>query len=245
MSEVAKFFAEVAANVEGMRADADLQGLSRIWMRQITPYKYAYNFTWLGRPIIQLPQDMIAIQEAVWDVKPELIIETGVAHGGSLIFSASLLELIGGAGEVIGVDIDIRPHNRREIEGHPLARRIKLIEGSSVAADVIARVREVARGKHRVLVILDSNHTHSHVLEELRLYSGLVTKGSYMIVLDTLIEDMPPEFFKDRVWGKGDNPKTAVWEFLKENDRFEMDKGLEGKLLITVAPDGYLKCVKD
>lgn len=244
MSEIAKFFAEVASNIEGLKADSDLQGLSRIWLREVTPYKYAYNFTWMGRPIIQLPQDMVALQELVWRVKPDLIIETGVAHGGSVIYSASLLEIIGQEGRVVGIDIEVRPHNYAEIQKHPMSKRIDIIQGSSVDEEVIRKVRGLAEGRRRVLVILDSNHTHEHVLEELRLYSPLVTEGSYLVVYDTLIEDMPDEFFADRPWGKGNNPKTAVREFLRANDRFEIDKDVEGKLLLTVAPDGYLKCIK-
>lgn len=245
MSEVARFFAEVAGNIAGLREDKDVQALSRIWLREITRHKYAYNFTWLGRPIIQLPQDMVAVQEIVWKVKPDLIIETGVAHGGSLIYSASLLELLGGNGRVIGIDVDIRAHNRAEIEKHPVARRIQLIQGSSVDRDTIRQVREAARGAERVLVLLDSNHTHEHVLQELRGYSPLVTKGSYLVVFDTLIEDMPGDLIKDRPWGRGNNPKTAVWEFLKRSRRFVVDKDIEAKLLLTVAPDGYLKCIAD
>jgi len=245
MSEIAKYFAEVAGNIEGLRADTDVQALSRIWVREIARHKYTYNFTWLGRPVIQFPQDLMAMQEIIWQVKPDLIIETGVAHGGSLIFSASMLELIGGDGVVLGVDIDIRPHNRLAIEQHALAQRIQLIQGSSVDPVIAHQVRTVAAGKKRVLVVLDSNHTHAHVLEELQLYSPLVTRESYLVVFDTLIEDMPDDLIADRPWGKGNNPKTAVWEFLKTNPRFAVDKNLEHKLLITVAPDGYLKCIAD
>jgi cephalosporin hydroxylase len=247
MDEKEQFAAEVAANIRGLAADADVQALSRIWVREITPYKYTYNFTWLGRPIIQMPQDMIALQEIVWQLKPELIIETGVAHGGSLIYSASLLELLGGNGRVLGIDIDIRQHNRREIEAHPLSKRIDLLQGSSIADSTVEQVHRYAAGKERVLVILDSNHSHAHVAKELELYSPFVRAGSYLIVFDTLIEDMPASFFDPakRPWGKGDNPKTAVHEFLRTNDRFEIDADIHQKLLITVAPDGYLKCVKD
>lgn len=244
MSEVAKFFAEVAENVERLKADRDVQALSRIWIREIARYKYAYNFTWMGRPIIQFPQDMIAVQELIWKIKPDLIIETGIAHGGSLIFSASMLELIG-QGEVLGIDIDIREHNRIEIERHPLSKRITMIQGSSIDASVVQQVKKFAQGKQRILVVLDSNHTHEHVLRELELYSPLVKKDSYLIVFDTIIEDMPEDFFPDRLWGRGNNPKTAVWEFLKGSDRFEIDQELENKLLITVAPNGYLRCIED
>ncbi len=208
-------------------------------------YEYSYHFKWLGRPIIQYPQDIVAIQEIIWSVKPDLIIETGIAHGGSLIFNASMLELLGGNGQVLGIDIDIREHNRLEIEKHPMFKRITMIEGSSIDDAVVEQVYNFAKGKERILVILDSNHTHKHVLREMELYSPLVKKGSYLVVFDTVVEDMPDELCQDRPWGKGNNPKTAVWEFLKTNDRFEIDKEIENKLLITVAPDGYLKCVKD
>jgi len=245
MSEVAKSFAEVRKNIGGLRKDLALQGLSNIWMRETARYKYSYNFTWLGLPIIQFPQDILAMQEIIWQVKPDLIIETGIAHGGSLIFYASMLELIGGDSHVLGIDIDIRPHNRIEIEKHPMFKCITMIQGSSTDEEVVKQVYDFAKGRGKVLVALDSNHTHAHVLRELELYSPLVTKGSYLVVFDTAIEDMPEDFFPDRPWGRGNNPKTAVWEFLKTNDRFVIDKEIENKLLITVAPDGYLKCTKE
>ena len=245
MSEIAKFFNEVANNISNLRNDADIHALSRIWIREIAPYKYAYNFTWMGRPIIQFPQDMLAMQEIIWQIKPDLIIETGVAHGGSLIYYASLLELLGEGGEVLGIDIDIREHNRIEIENHPMSKCITLIQGSSTDDSIAKEVYNFAKKKKSILVILDSNHTHDHVLKEIQIYSPLVTKNSYLVVFDTLVEDMPDRFCIDRPWGKGNNPKTAVWEFMKTNDRFEIDKDIEAKLLITVAPDGYLKCIKD
>jgi cephalosporin hydroxylase len=246
MNPIEQFQAEVRANVKGLREDTDLQAFSRIWVREIARHRYAYNFTWLGRPIIQFPQDLMAIQEIIWRVRPRAIVETGIAHGGSLIFSASMLELLGGDGVVIGIDIDIRPHNRAEIERHPLARRIRMVQGSSVDPAMLDRVRPmIPAGGGPVLVILDSNHTHDHVARELALYSPLVGSGSYLVVLDTLIEDMPPDLISQRPWGPGNNPKTAVYEFLKGNHRFEIDKDIEAKLLITVAPDGYLRCVKD
>lgn len=225
--------------------DEDLRELSLRWINTSARYSYSYNFTWLGRPMIQFPQDIVAMQEIIWQVKPDLIIETGIAHGGSLIFYASMLELIGGEGQVLGIDIDIREHNRVEIEKHPMFKRITMMEGSSTDEAVVGKVRELANGKKRVLVALDSNHTHNHVLKELELYSPLVRTGSYLVVFDTVIEDMPAGYFSDRPWDKGNNPKTAVWEFLRSNDRFIIDKNIENKLLLTVAPDGYLKCIKD
>jgi cephalosporin hydroxylase len=245
VTEVASFFDEVDANVAALKNETDLQALSRIWLRLALEKRYPYNFTWLGRPIIQFPADILAIQELIWRTKPDVIVETGIAHGGSLIFSSSMLSLLPGEGRVIGIEIDIRKHNREEIEKHPMAKRITLLEGSSTSDSIISDVKRLVGQSERVLVILDSNHTHEHVLLELRLYSPLVRSGSYLVVLDTIIEDLPADAYPDRPWKKGANPKTAVWEFLKENDRFRIDSDLEAKLLITGAPDGYLECVKN
>ncbi len=213
------------------------------WELEQFQHQYSYHFTWLGRPIIQFPQDMIALQEIIWKTKPDVIIETGIAHGGSLIFSASILELIG-KGKVIGIDIDIRKQNKIEIEKHSLFKRIEMIEGSSVDAKIIKKIFSMIEKKEKVLVLLDSNHTHEHVLKELNAYSSIVKKGSYIIVFDTMVEDMPENSFPNRPWDKQNNPKTAVKEFLKKNDRFKIDKNYEKKLLITSSPDGFLKCVK-
>ena len=211
--------------------------------------KYSYNFAWLGRPIIQYPQDIVAMQELIWTVQPDLIIETGIAHGGSLIFLASMLELNAACGgpadaEVLGIDIDIRAHNRKAIEAHPMFKRISMIEGSSVARDVVEQVRTLAAGKQQVLISLDSNHTHDHVLAELEAYAPITSVGSYCVVFDTVIEDLPADMFPDRPWGPGDNPKTAVREYMKTHSEFEIDKRVDHKLLISVAPDGYLRRVR-
>jgi len=240
-----QFEKERLANIAKLGQEPGLRELSTRWIASVSSHKYSYNFAWLGRPIIQFPQDIIAMQEIIWSVKPELIVETGIAHGGSLIFYASMLELIGENGQVIGIDIDIRKHNRVEIEAHHMSKRIRMIEGCSTSESVVKQVYALAKGKRGVLVALDSAHTHEHVLSELRLYSGLVTKGSYLVVFDTIVEELPDDFFPDRPWGKGNNPKTAVREFMKFNDRFVVDKEIENKLLITVAPEGYLKCVKE
>ena len=202
--------------------------------------QYSYNFSWMGRPIIQYPQDMIAMQELIWKIRPDLIIETGIAHGGSLVFYASLLELIG-KGEVLGIDIDIREHNRTEIEKHPMFKRIKMIQGSSVSPEIAAETKKVAEGKETILVILDSNHTHEHVLRELEIYAPFVTLNSYLVVFDTIVEHLPDNYLPGRAWARGDNPDTAIQEFLKTNSRFSVDKGIDNKLLISVAPGGYLK----
>lgn len=242
---MSEFEVKNKVNIGKMGKDTNLRKSAIKLIADSQKYEYSYHYNWLGRPIIQFPQDIIATQEIIWEVKPDLIIETGIAHGGSLIFSASMLELLGGDGEVLGIDINIREHNRVEIEKHPMFKRITMIEGSSIDNDIAKQIHDFAKGKERILVILDSNHTHDHVLKEMELYSNLVTKRSYLIVFDTIVEDMPEDFFPNRPWGKGNNPKTAVWEFMKTNDRFEIDKEIENKLLITVAPDGYLKCVKD
>jgi cephalosporin hydroxylase len=244
MKQISEFEKAKRVAIENMAKDKTLWSLANDLFLESCKHKYSYNFTWLGRPIIQFPQDMIAMQEIIWQVKPDLIIETGIAHGGSLIFYASILELLGNNGQVLGIDIDIREHNRVEIEKHSMFKRITMIEGSSVDKDIAKQVYNFARDKKEILVVLDSMHTHDHVLRELELYSPLVTEDSYLVVFDTVIEDMPDDLFPDRPWSKGNNPKTAVWEFLKTNNRFIVDKEIENKLLITVAPDGYLKCTK-
>ena len=256
MTEFEKFAIEVEANIDGLSKDTMLQALSKIWLRDTAPHKYSYNFRWMGRPAIQLPNDAWAMQELIWEVKPDLIIETGIAHGGSLICYASMLALLdmaeavenGGVADpaktkrkVLGLDIDIRAHNREAIETHPMRPWIKMIQGSSIAPEVISQVHAIAKGYERIMVSLDSNHTHNHVLEELKAYAPLVSKESYCVVFDTVLEDMPAEQCANRPWTPGNSPKTAVWEYLKTHPEFEIDKSIQHKLLITVAPDGYLK----
>jgi len=258
MNHDTEFEKTVAKNIESLGSNVEALALSRAWSRETNSNGYTYNFTWQGRPIIQYPQDMVAMQELIWQIKPDLIIETGIAHGGSLVFSASMLAQLDicdaiEAGtsfnpresrrKVLGIDIDIRAHNRAAIEAHPMASRIQMIQGSSIAPEVIAQVQAVAANHSRVLVCLDSNHTHAHVLAELEAYAPLISVGSYCVVFDTLIEEMPAEMFPDRPWGPGDNPKTAVREYLKSHPEFEIDQSIQYKLLITVAPDGYLQRV--
>jgi cephalosporin hydroxylase len=219
------------------------------FMLESAKEKYSYNFIWLGRPIIQYPQDIIAMQELIWTIKPDLIIETGIAHGGSLIFSASMIALLElskkiSNGKVLGIDIDIRAHNRVELEKHPLYEKIEMLQGSSIDERIVKKVHDFAQDYKNILVCLDSNHTHEHVLAELKAYGSLVSKGSYCVVFDTIIEDLPNSLVLGRPWGKGNNPKTAVREYLKTHPEFEIDKNIEKKLLITVAPDGYLKKTK-
>jgi cephalosporin hydroxylase len=205
--------------------------------------QYSYNFSWLGRPIIQYPQDMVAMQELIWEIKPDLIIETGIAHGGSLIYYASLLEIIG-TGQILGIDVDIRAHNRSEIERHQMFKRIQMIEGSSTSGETLDKVKKIASRKKKILVCLDSNHTHEHVLRELELYAPFVTVGSYIVVFDTIVENLPDNYLPGRPWSRVNNPKTAVLEFLEKNKQFRINKDIDRKLLISVAPGGYLKRIR-
>lgn len=259
MDAIQKFAQEVQDNIRGLAGDHDLQSLSRDWTRDVARHKWSYNFTWMGRPAIQFPNDAWAMQELVWKVKPDLIIESGIAHGGSLVFYASLLAMLdmcetvesGGVFDprqtrrkVLGLDIDIRAHNRQAIEAHPMANWIQMIEGSSIAPETVEQVVRVAKGYNRIMVSLDSNHTHDHVLAELEAYAPLVSQDSYCVVFDTIVEDMPGELSSGRPWGPGNNPKTAVWEYIKNHSEFEIDTSIHNKLLITVAPDGYLRRVK-
>lgn len=261
----------VKENVEASSKDHGFLGLTNIWLREAIRKNYALNFSWLGRPIIQVPQDIYALQEIIWRVKPDIIIETGIARGGSLIMSASMLALLDYCDavqngstldpkatkrRVIGIDIDIREYNRRGIEEHPLAHFITMIQGSSIDEGVVSQVRAIAKDYKNVMICLDSNHTHEHVLAELKAYAPLVSAGSYCIVWDSGVEDLPEGFVTNRPWGKGNNPKTALMEYLKllENGpviaadghilKLEIDKFIEHKLLITAASDGFLKRVR-
>ena len=251
-----QFAAERQERLGAYAQDSAFKDLSRQWLQASMDKKYVYNFDWLGRPIIQYPQDMVAIQELVWTVRPDLIIETGIAHGGSLVLSASMLAMLdmcdaiesgssidprASARKVIGIDIDIREHNRAAIEAHPMASRIQMVQGSSIAPDVVAQVRQAAQGYKKVMVFLDSMHTHDHVLGELDAYAPLVTPGSYCVVFDTFVEDMPPKFFADRPWDVGNNPKTATRQWLAAHPDFVVDPGMESRLMVTVAPEGFLK----
>ena len=267
MSQNKEFQDFVASNIERIGEDAAFLGFSSIWIRECIRLNYAQNFTWLGRPIIQVPQDIYAIQELIWSVRPDLIIETGIAHGGSLVMSASMLALLDYSDAVqagttldprsrdrmvVGVDIDIRPHNRTGVEVHPLAHKIQMLQGSSIDPQIVDQVKAIAINYDRILLFLDSNHTHDHVLGELEAYAPLTSIRSYCVVWDTGVEDLPADFCRDRPWGKGNNPKTAVSEYLrrlKEEGRrafdgaalnFRIDKTIENKIVITASPGGFL-----
>jgi cephalosporin hydroxylase len=255
MNPEEQFAQERLQRLNEYSADERLNSLAHDWVFHSMQQKYLYNFDWLGRPIIQYPEDMVAIQELIWKVKPTLVIETGIAHGGSLVLSASMLAMLDyceaaesgktlnpgkSLRRVVGIDIDIRSHNRSAIEAHPLSGLITMVEGSSLDQQVVDEVQRLAAGHETVMVFMDSNHTHEHVLGELNAYAHLVTKGSYCVVFDTFVEDMPPKYFPDRPWDKGDSPKTAVREYLQSHNEFAVDKSIDNKLLISVAPDGYL-----
>ena len=242
MDPIKQFQKEREDDIKAMGKDLELRKKSLDWMLHADKYKYTYNYSWMGRPIIKYPNDILILQEIIWKLKPDYIVETGIAHGGSIIFSASMLELLG-HGEVIAVDIDIRKHNRDEIEKHPMAKRITMIEGSSIDPEIVNSIKEKVKGK-KVLVCLDSNHTHAHVLEELRMYADMVNVGSYIVCPDTFVEYFPKGYCKDRPWDVGNNPMTALIEFLKENDDFVIDKDIDNKLMITEGFDGYLKKIK-
>lgn len=244
-NQIEQFKEERKSRVESNAVNEKLLSAAEAFNVESNKAQYSYNFSWMGRPIIQYPQDMIAMQEIIWNLQPDLIIETGIAHGGSLIYYASLLELIG-KGEVLGIDIDIREHNKAAIENHPMYRRIKMIEGSSIDPDIVARVKQHTEGKETILVVLDSNHTHEHVLAELQMYAPFVSLNSYVVVYDTIVEKLPNNYLPGHVrpWGIGDNPLTAVNSFIEANQQFEIDKSINNKLLISVAPDGYLKRIK-
>jgi cephalosporin hydroxylase len=250
------FDSEIAQRLAEQATAAPLLAAAKSFMHAATPAKYSYNFKWLGRPIIQYPQDMVAMQELIWSVKPDLIVETGIAHGGSLVFSATMLALLDycdavesgsvieprrASRKVLGLDLDIRAHNRAAIEAHPLSNRITMLQGSSIAPEIVAQVHAFAKPFKRILLCLDSNHTHDHVLAELNAYAPFVTPGSYCVVFDTIIEDLPADMYPDRPWGPGNSPKSALREFLKMHPEFEIDKSIDHKLLISVSPDGYLR----
>lgn len=248
MNPIEIFKMECQEAILSQRGDSEAHRLSNAWISYPGLHRYSYNFSWLGRPIIQYPQDIVAMQELIYSVQPDLIIETGIAHGGSLILYASLLELNALCGgqqnaHILGIDIDIRKHNREAIEAHPMFKRgrITMLEGSSIGADMVAKVHEFAAPYKRVMVLLDSNHTHAHVLAELEAYASLVAVGSYCVVFDTIVEYMPEDAYPDRPWGKGNNPMTAVDGYLKDHPEFILDEIMDAKLMISVAPRGYLK----
>lgn len=254
-----EFEQEVQLRLQEIALDKELSKKAVQFLEHSVTSKYSYNWFWLGRPIIQYPQDICAMQELIWCIKPDVIVETGIAHGGSLILSASLLAMLDLCDatmsnemldpskpkrKVVGVDIDIRAHNRVAIEAHPMAKRITMIQGSSIDPAIVDQVKEEVAGAKTVLVCLDSNHTHEHVLAELQHYAPMVSVGSYCVVFDTLIENMPKDMYPDRPWGPGNNAMTAVDAYLKEQPCFEIDEQMDAKLQISVAPRGYLKRIR-
>lgn len=238
------FHEQVERNLDQQRADAEVRRTSAAWLRRTHELGYDYNFSWFGRPVLQLPQDLMALQELVFAIRPDRIVETGVAHGGSLVFFASLLHLLDRGGRVLGIDLDIRAHNRRELDAHPMRKHIDLLQGSSTADTTLTAVHTAIAGSERVMVVLDSDHTEAHVLAELRAYAPLVTTGSYLVVCDTIVEDLGADAFPNRPWGPGNSPKSAVAKFLAECPDFVVDERIDGKLLLSNSPNGYLRCVR-
>jgi cephalosporin hydroxylase len=255
MNPIDQFNQERQTRVAAYAKDTEFKQLSNAWLEASMRRQYVYNFDWMGRPIIQYPQDMVAVQQLIWTARPDVVIETGIAHGGSLVLSASMLAMLdmcdaieqgvsidprASARKVIGIDIDIRAHNRDAIESHPMASRIRMVQGSSVSESVVGQVRDLVGDAKRVMVFLDSMHTHDHVLGELNAYAPMVTSGSYCVVFDTFVEDMPPHFFADRPWDQGNNPKTAVHAWLPAHPEFSIDTAMQNTLMVSVAPEGFL-----
>jgi len=255
MNPIDQFNQERQARVAAYATDTEFKQLSNAWLEASMHRQYVYNFDWMGRPIIQYPQDMVAVQQLIWTARPDVVVETGIAHGGSLVLSASMLAMLDmcdaieqgvsidprvSARKVVGIDIDIRAHNRDAIQAHPMASRIQMVQGSSVSDTVVGQVRDLVGDAKRVMVFLDSMHTHDHVLAELNAYAPMVTSGSYCVVFDTFVEDMPPHFFADRPWDRGNNPKTAVHAWLPAHPEFRIDATMENTLMVSVAPEGFL-----
>jgi cephalosporin hydroxylase len=238
-----EFEAQKAEAALRMAADAELAENALALNSAADRYDWSYQWSWLGLPVIQMPSDIVVLQEIIWETRPQLVIETGIARGGSLILSASVLELVG-EGEVLGIDVDIRAHNRDAISAHPLACRIRMVEGSSLEDEVVAEARRVASAAERVMVILDSDHTQDHVLAELRAYAPLVSVGQFLVVCDTFVEVLPRQEHRPRPWGPGNNPATALRVWLEESDGFEPDPVVNAKLLLTASPGGYLRRVR-
>ena len=226
--------------------------LTQKWFEMANSSNYSYHFESFGRPIIQYPQDIVCVQELIYECKPDLIIETGIAHGGSIINSAAMLTLLDifegkdprtSHRKVVAIDVDIRKHNREALASHPLNFKYELIEGSSIDSEIIKEVEQHALGNEKVMVMLDSMHTEDHVLSELNAYSKYVNVGSYIIVFDTIIERLPENTHPNRPWNVGNNPQTAIDKWLPENQNFESNIEIDNKLLISVAPNGYIKRV--
>ncbi len=235
-----EFLQERSRLIENMAADPEATAANLELLTVSDRHGYSYMWDWLGAPIIQMPADIVAMQEIVWRTRPDVIVETGVARGGSAILHSSLLHLLGNNGFVVAVDIDIRPHNRDTIESHPLGGSVRLLEGSSVDEDLLEKIQAMLPAGARVMVVLDSDHTHSHVLQELDAYSRFVTAGMYMVVADTFVEELPEQLHRPRAWGLGDNPCTAVDEFLGKTSEFKLDTSLAKKMLMSSSTAGYL-----
>lgn len=243
MFDRAKLENEKMETAVSQMKDVELQKMALDFVVASDRHGYAYQWTWLGLPMIQLPADIVATQEIIWKTQPDVIIETGVAWGGSMLMYASLMQLYG-KGKVIGIDLNLYDHVADQIMSYPFSNRIQLLKGSSTDEGIISKVRSMIPTGAKVMVILDSNHTHEHVLDELRVYAPMITKDQYLIVSDTVVEDIPPQSHRPRPWGPGNNPKTALIQYLKEVDRFEVDAYVNDKLLTTFCPMGYVKCIK-
>ena len=263
--EIKKFEKDCEEEILQQGSNNELKQKSIEWLRNANNHKYSYHFKWMNRPIIQYPQDIQMMQELIMEVEPDLIIETGIAHGGSILFSASMMALLdlsdsiknnenyditNSQRKVLALDIDIREHNKKEILNNPFSKYIEMLEGSSIDDSIINKVHNIAKNFKKILIFLDSNHTHEHVLAELNAYANLTSVGSYIVVFDTVIDYLPenhlpnesnPSMSEARTYTKGNSPMSAVREFLKDNENFKIISEIDSKLLISVAPEGYLK----
>jgi len=245
MSNAEEYITNRDLQVEKNLHDTDLKMATHIMADNLIRTNYIKNFTWLGRPVLQYPTDLMVVQELIWQIKPNIIIETGLAMGGSAVFFSSILSCLGNGGQVVSIDVDIRKDAREALVPHPMADRITMIEGSSIDEKVVEQVRRKIHPGMAIMVVLDSNHTEEHVMKELYLYSPMVTIGSYLIVQDTAIEIWDEKYpSPNRPWGKGDNPMTAVKKFLEINNNFMVDKEIGTRALITGSSDGWLKRIK-
>lgn len=240
-----QFSEELSAHAKKMREDEVLRRDALDVLARADRYKWIHQTTWFGEPILNIPHDLFALQEIIYRTRPDFIIEIGVAWGGSLLYYSTLMEALGGK-KIIGVDIYIPDDLRERIGSYGrLSERIELVAGSSVERGTVEIIRNIIGESKKVLVILDSHHTHDHVLKELNIYSEFISCGNYLICADTVVEDLPVQTHRKREWGPGNSPKTALNDFLALNSRFEIDYELENKLLFSCNPGGYIRAVRD
>ncbi len=235
-----QFNEEKKENIKKAYDNPELHKSALDFITKSDQHNYAYNWTWLDMPIIQMPEDIMLVQEIIWETKPDIIIETGIAWGGSVVLYASILELIG-KGQVLAIDKVLPQHNIDAIMKYNFSSRIKLFEGSSIDESIVNAIRDIIKPTDKVMVLLDSNHTHAHVYEELKIWESFVTSGQYLVISDTIVEEIPEQTHRSRSWGHGDNPMTALNQFLSENNKFTRENDYNHKAICSFTRNGYLK----